>query len=35
MPRVCTICTNEERDAIDEALVSGGSLRDHSAKVCG
>ena len=27
MPRVCTICTHEEREAIDRAVVSGGSNR--------
>lgn len=28
MPRVCTICAHEEREAIDKALLNGGSFRD-------
>ena len=28
MPRVCTVCAHEEREAIDHALVAGVSLRD-------
>ncbi len=32
MPRTCTVCNHAERDAIDQALVSGESARDLSAK---
>ena len=28
MPRRCTVCDHPEREAIDKALVSGGSIRD-------
>ncbi len=28
MPRVCTICVHKERGAIDDALISGDSLRN-------
>lgn len=28
MPRTCTVCSHEDREAIDEAVVSGGSMRD-------
>ena len=31
MPRVCTICTHAERDAIDRALVAGEPIRGLSA----
>ena len=31
MPRVCTVCTNPEREAIDRLLVSGASIRETSA----
>lgn len=32
MPRACTICTHEKRNEIDNALVSGVSLRDIAAQ---
>ena len=31
MPRVCTICSHIQREAIDKALVAGGNYRDLSA----
>lgn len=32
MPRVCSICTHPEREQVDNALVSGVSLRDIAAQ---
>lgn len=32
MPRTCTICAHPERQAIDEALVDGASMRELAAK---
>jgi hypothetical protein len=31
MPRVCTVCIHPQREAIDQALVSGAAKRDVSA----
>lgn len=31
MPRICTICSHAERQAIDEALVSGAAIRKTAA----
>lgn len=28
MPRLCSVCSHPEREAIDHALIEGGSLRD-------
>ena len=32
MPRVCTICTHAERDAIDRALIEAAPMRRIAAK---
>jgi hypothetical protein len=32
MPRVCTVCTQEHRKAIDQALVNGDSFRDIAGR---
>lgn len=32
VPRTCTICNHPQRAAIDQALVSGGSLRDIAGR---
>ena len=32
MPRACTICTHEQREAIDRALVNGDSFRDIAGR---
>ena len=31
MPRVCTVCTHDQRAAIDQALVNGKGVRETSA----
>ncbi len=33
MPRVCTICTHEQRPEIDAALLNGEALRDIAGRV--
>jgi len=32
MPRTCTVCTHEQRDAIDRALVAGEAFRHIAAR---
>ncbi len=32
MSRVCTVCTHPERQAVDKALVAGGTLRDIAGR---
>jgi transposase-like protein len=32
MPRTCTICSHPDRDAVEHAIVSGGSIRRIAAQ---
>jgi hypothetical protein len=32
MPRTCTICNRPDRDAIEHAVVTGGSMRDIAGR---